>query len=405
MTITGPDRTTVPDPAAIPLPPVDEGARFRRRRQQERQRRRRVLVVAGVLAVVVVVVAGIAIVTRDGGAKPADTGTANQLGVPVVKVPPVLLAERDADGRANWLTALVPAPDGEGGSIVLIPAGTMTEVPSLGLDRVGTALAAGGPTRLLFTTENLVGASLGTVEVIDADQLAKLMEPTGPLTVDVPARVEDVFPSGRVEVLYEAGRNRVEPAEVSRLLTAVGRGSDLARLARHQAFWDAWLARLAKDPTLLPDKGALGKAVLALATGHWETSVLPVKSAGTLGEGQEIYQVERDRLQKFVSGIFPGAKAAAAARPRVQILNGTGELELAQRVAQKLVPAGVEVTLTGNANPLGQLQTQVIYYEADKRAMAQKVRDALGVGVLVRNRNRTDVVDVTVIVGKDFPTQ
>jgi hypothetical protein len=106
-----------------------------------------------------------------------------------------------------------------------------------------------------------------------------------------------------------------------------------------------------------------------------------------------------------VASIFPSARAAAAARPRVQILNGTGELELAQRVAQKLVPAGIEVTLTGNANPLGQRQTQVIYYEADKRAMAQKVRDALGVGVLVRNRNRTDVVDVTVIVGKDFPTK
>jgi hypothetical protein len=231
------------------------------------------------------------------------------------------------------------------------------------------------------------------------------MAPTGPLTVDVPARVEDVFPSGRVEVLYEAGRNRVEPGEVSRLLTAVGRGSDLARMARHQAFWDAWLARLAKDPTLMPDKGPLGKAILALAAGHWDTRVLPVKSAGTLGEGQEIYQVERERLDDMVGAIFPGARAAAAARPRVQILNGTGELELAQRVAQKLVPAGIEVTLTGNANPLGQKVTRVIYYEADKRAMAQKVRDALGVGTLVRNRNRTDVVDVTVIVGKDFPTQ
>jgi hypothetical protein len=51
------------------------------------------------------------------------------------------------------------------------------------------------------------------------------------------------------------------------------------------------------------------------------------------------------------------------------------------------------------------MQTQVIYYDADKRAMAEKVRAALGVGILVRNRNATDVVDVTVIVGKDFPTK
>jgi hypothetical protein len=52
---------------------------------------------------------------------------------------------------------------------------------------------------------------------------------------------------------------------------------------------------------------------------------------------------------------------------------------------------------------LGQQVTQVIYYDPDERAMAEKVRAALGVGVLVRNRTQTDVVDVTVVVGKDFP--
>jgi hypothetical protein len=205
-------------------------------------------------------------------------------------------------------------------------------------------------------------------------------------------------------VLYEPGRNRVEPAEVSRLLNAAGRGTELTRLARHQAFWDAWLARIRHEPTVAPD-GALGKAVRALASGGWQVRVLPVESAGTLGGGQDLYQVDRAELATMVKTVFPGAQAAAAARPRVQILNGTGELELAQRVSQKLIPAGIEVALTGNANPLGQRQTQVIYYDANKRSMAEKVRAALGVGVLVRNRNETDVVDVTVIVGKDFPTK
>jgi hypothetical protein len=139
--------------------------------------------------------------------------------------------------------------------------------------------------------------------------------------------------------------------------------------------------------------------------GTWQVKVLPVQSAGTLGGGQDIYQVDRPALATMVKAVFPGAGAAAAARPRVQVLNGTGELELAQRVSQKLIPAGIEVALTGNANPLGQLQTQVIYYDANKRSMAEKVKNALGVGILVRNRNQTDVVDVTVIVGKDFPTK
>jgi hypothetical protein len=318
------------------------------------------------------------------------------------RVPPVLLAERTADGKAAWLTALVPERDGKGGALLLIPSGTMAEVPSLGLEPLGSALAAGGSERLLLTTENVVGASLGTATVLSADELAAYMAPTGALVVDVPERVEDVFPSGRVAVLYEAGRNRVEPAEVSRLLSATGRGSALSRLARHQAFWDAWLRRIQQDGKLAP-AGPVGNALRGLAAGTWQVRVLPVKSAGTLGGGEEIFQVDRAALPGVVRSIFPNAKLAAAARPRVRVLNGTGELELAQRVSEKLVPAGIEVSLTGNANPLGQQQTQVIYYDANKQAMAQKVRDALGVGILVRNRNETDVVDVTVIVGKDFP--
>ena len=421
MTLTGDRHPGVEDPGlddpglddgaysgapdgSIPLPPASDGSRVRRRRQQQRTRRLRVglalLLVVALLATVAVLLIG-----RD----PGEDGTVDgrpdgATTVAAAKVPPVLLAERSADGRASWLTAIVPALDGKGGNLLLIPAGTMAEVPALGLQPVSAALAAGGPERLLFAAENMVGASLGTIDVVDAEGLTQLLAAAGPLVVDVPDRVEDVFPSGRVAVLYEAGRNRVEPAEASRLLTAEGRGNDLTRLARHQAFWEAWLQRIEGEPGVAPD-GALGKALRAVAAGQWRVRLLPVKAAGTLGEGQDIYQVERDELTTVVRSMFPGARDVAGARPRVQVLNGTGELGLAQRVSEKLIPAGIEVRLTGNANPLGQLQTQVIYYDANKRAMAEKVRDALGTGVLVRNRNSTDVVDVTVIVGKDFPTQ
>ncbi|MEY2475710.1 MAG: hypothetical protein QOG87_1025 [Actinomycetota bacterium] len=403
MMITG-TRPTVADPPPIPLPPTPDGTRAQKRREMLRRRRRRGASAAA-LVLVVALVAAAAVVLRDtgsgGGGDGQSTDTPTATGV---AVPPVLVAEQAPDGSASWLTEVVPAPDGTGGSLLLIPSGTMAEVPSLGLEPVGAALAAGGPERLLTTTENLIGASLGTVDVLNADGLAQLLAATGPLVVNIPERVEDVFPSGRVAVLFEAGRSRVEPAEVSRLLSAAGRSSALSRLGRHQAFWEAWLERIKQTPNLAPD-GALGKALRAIASGSWNIRVVPVKSAGTLGGGQQIYQLDRDALPNVLRTVFPGAAKAAATRPRVRVLNGTGELELAQRVSEKLVPAGIEVTLTGNANPLGQLQTQVIYYDADKRAMAEKVRAALGVGILVRNRNATDVVDVTVIVGKDFPTK
>jgi hypothetical protein len=400
MMLTGVDEQA----GAIPLPPAPDGSRAQRRREMQRARRRQaalaIVVVVALLATVVVL-----FLQRDTGGKAAvDDGSKGATPVSAPKVPPVLVVERGADGDAAWITAVVPAVNGKGGNLLLVPPGTMAEVPGIGLEPLASTLESGGAERLLFTAENMIGASLGTADVVDADGLAQLLAATGPLVVDVPARVEDVFPSGRVAVLYEAGRNRVEPAEVSRLLTAEGNGTDLTRLARHQAFWEAWLARIKQDADVAPD-GAIGKALRAMASGPWRIRTLPVKAAGTLTGGQDIYQVDREELTALVKSMFPGAGSVAGARPRIQVLNGTGELGLAQRVSEKLIPAGIEVRLTGNANPLGQLQTQVIYYDADKRAMAEKVRAALGLGVLVRNRNSTDVVDVTVIVGKDFPTK
>lgn len=407
MTITGPDPRLIDQPSSgprIPLPPAHDGERARRRRRRQRSRTLRgvvVLVLVGALAATAVLVAGqrdegpTAPAPPDPGARPASPAA----------IAPVLVAHQADDGRASSISVLLPAPDG-GGTVVLVPPGTMAEVPSLGLEPVGAALEAGGADRLLSTAENLLGVVIGHVAVVDGAGLTAWLAATGPLTVQIPERVEDVFPSGRVSVLYEAGPTELVPEAVPRFLAARGGGSDLARFGRHELFWDAWLERLKEGPDAVPaEPAALGEALEAMATGQWDVRLLPVRAAGTLGEEGEVFQVDQEELDRLIRTAVPSVGERAGSRPRVRILNGTGELELAQRVARRLVPAGVEIVLTGNANPLGYSETQIIYYDSGERQMAEDIREALGVGVLVRNRNRTDVVDVTVIVGKDFNSE
>ena len=64
--------------------------------------------------------------------------------------------------------------------------------------------------------------------------------------------------------------------------------------------------------------------------------------------------------------------------------------------------AGFDVRLTGNAARFDHAETQVVFYDRKQQAVAERVRDALGMGKLVLSRNPLDVVDVTIIVGKDF---
>ena len=383
----------------IPLPETRRSSRARRQQRLRQERRRRFGRKAGfgLLVVLALLLVGWLVAGSSGDGGSSDDDAAR----PQKARPALLLVQRDAANRAVSLFVLAPEANGKGGTLLLMPPGAMAEAPSLGLQPLSQLLELGGPDRLLGTVRNLLGAGIANVHVVDDAGLVALVTPAGPLSVDVPERVEKVDARGTVESVYEAGPTRIEPAEVPRLLAEKGRGTDLTRLARHQAFWNAWLQRLAKNDKAVPvDPPALRAALSDLAAGEVRTRVLPVNALGVDAE-TELYQVEREQLARMTASVFPTSGRATGERLRIQILNGTGAPGLGQRVADKL-GASFDVRLTGNAARFDYAETQVVFYDREQQAEAERVRAALGVGKLVLSRNPLDVVDVTIVVGKDF---
>nr|MDQ3575967.1 LytR C-terminal domain-containing protein [Actinomycetota bacterium] len=140
----------------------------------------------------------------------------------------------------------------------------------------------------------------------------------------------------------------------------------------------------------------------ALAGGPVDTRLAPVEAFGSDGDGSELYKVREDELARLVAAVFPvTARPAGAERPRIQVLNGAGPPGLADAVRSKL-GAGFDVHLTGNAARFDYERSQIVFYDRDQQVVADRVRQTLGVGTLVMSRRPLDVVDVTVIVGKDF---
>ena len=397
----GDDNPSAVELEPVALPEIRTSFRAKRRLERQRAQRRRYLALS-TAAIVVASAAAFLVLREDGGRTPSPEDAAT--GDTVAGGPaPLLLAQVGADGWAVSITVLVPGPDGEGGTVLLVPVGTMTEIAGLGPQPVGRALQLGGEERLRTTTQNLLGADLDDAIAVDDDELGALLRPAGSLRVSLADRVEQVDDDGLVTVLFEEGTFDLQPSDVGDFLGAKGSGSDLSRLARHQVFWDAWLAVLRSDPASLPDgPRALRNALSALSAGDTRVRLLPVASFGSAPDQGELYTATAADVAALVDDVFRGRSAATGPRTRVRVLNGTGELELAQRVTERLAPADVQVTLTGNAEPFGYETTQIIYYDPAKRAMAERIRETLGVGMLVRNRNETGVVDVTIIVGKDF---
>lgn len=386
----------------IPMPESTRGgSRAQHRRQRRRQRRIRNV---GIGAAVAVVLGLVAFLAGSGGGGGDGDGSGGPPDPSAAAAPPVLVAHRGAPGQATSLFVFSPATAG-GGTVVLLPPGTMAEIVALGLEPVSRALELGGAPRLQATVENLLGVPMGGTAVLDDTSLAALLTPVGPLTVDVPEQVEQVDATGRVEVLYRTGPAAVTPADAGRFLAVKGRSTDLARLARHQKFLEAWFAAVRDRPDTAPtEPAALARAFDALAAGDVRTRVLPVEAFGTAASEGELYRVRTAELPAMLAAAFPSAAATAGVpRPRIQILNGTGAVGLAEAVRNKL-GAGFDVRLTTNAATFDHATTEVVYYDRAKEAMAKRVRDALGVGTLVFSRNPLDVVDVTIIVGKDFST-
>ncbi len=402
LTETRPDGGS-DSPLGIPLPAGSGANSIRRRRRQQERRQRRLF---GIAFAVALLSGAAALGLPHLGRQLAGPDAPAPSVAPVVREPKVLLAHRHPDGTARSITIF---SDGDAAqSIVLIPAGTMAEVPSLGLEPLGRALQIGGPTRLRSTVENLLGIQISDVVVADDADFAALADPLGELKVQVPERVEQVTEDGTVDVLYEPGLLRLAAEEVPAFLSAKGSATDLSVLARHQGFWEAVLARISEDELIPAGPAPLAKVLVSLAGGEAVRSrLLPVEPLGQEalpgvdGTSTELYQVESTNLARFIDSTFPGSEAPAE-RPRAQVLNGTGGVEVSARAAEKLVPAGIQVALTGNAPRFDYRETQIVFYEASQEAIAAQARDALGVGRLVLSRRPLGVVDLTIIIGSDF---
>ena len=385
--------------AAVVLPPSGSGLRRDKRLQRRRDSTRRA---TGFVFLGVAVLAAVVLVLTHpwrGGAPAAQRHPA-----PVSRTTPLpssaVLVEKDAQGAAASITLLVANPATGGGHIVFVPPATMTEIPSFGLDGAGKALSLGGPTLLQTTLENLLGVPLPTALVVGDAEIGAYVQPAGALDVDVPTRVEQVDAAGNVNVLWNAGPGTLSPGDVPRFLSARGEGNDLGRLARHQTFWTAWLAKIAHDPSLaagLPPE--LARVVRPLASGAVSYQTLPVQAVDAGSGGDEVYQVRQADLDQLMTQLLPGV---GPARIRVQVLNGTGTIGSTRNVTARLVPAGAHVVLSGNADSFAYAQTQIVFYDRSQQQAAQRVRQALGTGRLVLSRQPLDVVDVTVVIGRDF---
>jgi hypothetical protein len=96
-----------------------------------------------------------------------------------------------------------------------------------------------------------------------------------------------------------------------------------------------------------------------------------------------------------------GCHRGGAPAPQIQVLNGSGVPELAQQAAQVLRDHGLDVVSIGNADSQRYRQTLVLLRRGHA-GVARQVAGALGHGEVLEQLDPSLLVDVTVVLGRDY---
>lgn len=85
---------------------------------------------------------------------------------------------------------------------------------------------------------------------------------------------------------------------------------------------------------------------------------------------------------------------------KLEVLNGSGEASILQKVVKELEGAGYKVTRTGTTNTTSK--TTIADKKGAKETFLKNIKDVLGVGVVSSSESSSSKVDVTIIIGTDY---
>lgn len=348
------------------------------------------------IALVLAVAVGIGVVFR---ASTDDAGSSASNPVAARDAQSVLLIHHSPLFGNDLI--VVAGRDARKGSILLVPPAVKLSSPLRGAETLSEiAIDADGGTSLANSVENIVGVDVGAPLILDDAGLTALLGPASPLSVNLAEPVELTDRPTR----FPQGSQEISAAQGTELLTGAQAVNELDRLVSISAVLDPWLDRL-QDRGVAAATVALSEGVapfVAVADApDRRIDTLPVQSIST--GGGERYQVQEPELLAYVERAFPKLELARGLRPRVEILNGTGALGVAEVVADVVIPAGGKVTLTENVPGFGVPTTQVVYYEDRWRADAARILRSMDCGSLRKARKDVGVADVTIVVGADCP--
>jgi hypothetical protein len=327
--------------------------------------------------------------------------------------PTALLAAVDDDGELASIAVLALRPDGKGGTIVSVPVNAVeTVLEELEPRPVGAGFAEGGLEQLVLDVESLMNVTIDVAGVVDAGELAGLLDPLGSLPVVLP---DDVVDDG--DVVAAAGDQTLTPEQAALALVATEEGvSEAARLPTAKAVWEAVAADAGdgvpgQQPAVTePGVGAVApadlasfvSALLAGPVAAWQLQYEPVGEGPGNPEGLDLMLVGKPEIVLVMATVAPSAVTAPNPGLTFQLDSSFGDAEVTKDVISWLYYFGGNVLLVRELGGTPPDETVLEYVFDVDRADLALYEWVLGDFRVERATERVEGIDIRIVLGKDF---
>jgi hypothetical protein len=321
--------------------------------------------------------------------------------------PVMALALVNEQGQLDSVAVLALTGEGSG-SVVVLSSSTVMGVPGIGNVPLSIVYSTGGVDVLREGLQGILGIGLSDIDVIEPSEWSDLVAPVAPLQVTNPDPVRTSNAFGQPGVSFPQGSIDLPANQVWSYLSSRNPGeTDLNRLVRIEAFWRAWTSKVGAatdQASAVPGEtdSGLGQFVRGLGSGQVDASSLPVREL-PLGPGQDpVYEPTQSDVHDLMARIAPFPAGPEGTRAHMTVLDGTGSLDHGLTAAVVFAANGGQIDKVGNAPEFGVATTQFIYYDEAVLTRVQRMRDALGVGEIVKSDELNSASDIVVVLGQDY---
>jgi len=256
---------------------------------------------------------------------------------------------------------------GTTGALVISPRTLV--VPGQGESTVGDALEL-SPREAATAVGNLLGVWIEGHATIDTGRLEAIANETDGV---------------------EIGGDAANGQDVGDMLAETGAGGVSGLQIVLEALLSADVAWAPTDLAEAERPGTVVRALSAAAGSNVATLQADEVASGILRASPE--QVTEALVEAF------GGPATEAVP--VIVLNGNGVPGIGEAVAERIIPGGFRVAVSQNASDFDHAETLIVVGSPDDVALAERVRDLLGVGSVSVSVG-SGIAPVTIVVGKDF---